>query len=376
MKRKLCCAVALVGDPHVVLLDEPSAGLDPVSQRNLWNLIKSTMTGRAVLLTTHSMLEADALCDRIGIQVRGQFHCVGSPQHLKDRYASGYELVAYLETADHEPALGAYLQSKLEAAGCGCALAGLAAGVATYELQGERPLKHAFACLEDADARARLGVRSFRAVWKSKLRRLDRVGVSIASSPRQPDSLVDCHVRFRVDRASMEKVFIRIVGEGGDEDLDTDATNAMGRSVAQALQDDQEEDLELARDLAVVGFDEPRDCCGILTRFGHASLARYSCAMCCGTYVYWCMGLFIQGIIPWLFCCWFCELWCVLVHKLTHGRIIVRRSIRSSRRVDPRAGASAAYGTGSAVALRKIPTERRRRGRRSARSSAASSRRS
>ena len=98
---------------------------------------------------------------------------------MKDRYASGYELVAYLETADHEPALGAYLQSKLEAAGCGCALAGLAAGVATYELQGERPLKHAFACLEDADARARLGVRS-----------------------------------FRVDRASMEKVFIRIVGEG------------------------------------------------------------------------------------------------------------------------------------------------------------------
>jgi ABC-type multidrug transport system ATPase subunit len=179
MKRKLCCAVALVGDPHVVLLDEPSAGLDPVSQRNLWNLIKSTMTGRAVLLTTHSMLEADALCDRVGIQVRGQFHCVGSPQHLKDRYASGYELVAYLETADHEPALGAYLQSKLEAAGCGCALAGLAAGVATYELQGERPLKHAFACLEDTDARARLGVRS-----------------------------------FRVDRASMEKVFIRIVGEG------------------------------------------------------------------------------------------------------------------------------------------------------------------
>ena len=105
---------------------------------------------------------------------------VGSPQHLKDRYASGYELVAYLETADHEPALGAYLRSKLEAAGCGCALAGLAAGVATYELQGERPLKHAFACLEDADARARLGVRSFRAVWKSKLRHLDCVGVSTA----------------------------------------------------------------------------------------------------------------------------------------------------------------------------------------------------
>ena len=142
------------------------------------------------------------------------------------------------------------------------------------------------------------------AVWVSR---------TTSESSGAPDSLVDS-----------------CTGEGGDEDLDTDATNAMGRSVAQALQDDQEEDLELARDLAAVGFDEPRDCCGILTRFGHASLARYSCAMCCGTYVYWCMGLFIQGIIPWLFCCWFCELWCVSVHKSTHGRIIARFGLREA----------------------------------------------
>ncbi|EGB09825.1 hypothetical protein AURANDRAFT_12714, partial [Aureococcus anophagefferens] len=93
MKRKLCCAAALVGDPRIVLLDEPSAGLDPVSQRNLWNLIKSTMAGRAVVLTTHSMVEADVLCDRIAIQVAGQLHCLGTPAHLKAKYASGYELV-------------------------------------------------------------------------------------------------------------------------------------------------------------------------------------------------------------------------------------------------------------------------------------------
>merc|ERR1711965_533021 len=93
MKSKLCGACALIGDPQIVLLDEPSAGLDPVSQRNLWNLIKSTMAGRAVVLTTHSMLEADILCDRIAIQVLGQLHCVGTPKHLKHKYASGYELV-------------------------------------------------------------------------------------------------------------------------------------------------------------------------------------------------------------------------------------------------------------------------------------------
>ena len=90
MKRKLCGACALIGDPQIVLLDEPSAGLDPVSQRNLWNLIKATMAGRAVVLTTHSMVEADFLCDRIGIMVQGQLRCLGTSDHLKQRYASGY----------------------------------------------------------------------------------------------------------------------------------------------------------------------------------------------------------------------------------------------------------------------------------------------
>jgi ABC-type multidrug transport system ATPase subunit len=52
-------AIALIGDPEVVLLDEPSAGLDPVSRRNLWNVILRTMSHRAVILTTHSMDEAE-----------------------------------------------------------------------------------------------------------------------------------------------------------------------------------------------------------------------------------------------------------------------------------------------------------------------------
>ncbi len=64
MKRKLCVAIALVGDPEVVLLDEPSAGLDPVSRRNLWSVILKTMSHRAVILTTHSMEEAEALVSR------------------------------------------------------------------------------------------------------------------------------------------------------------------------------------------------------------------------------------------------------------------------------------------------------------------------
>jgi len=93
MKRKLCVAVALIGDPKLVLLDEPSAGLDPVSRRNLWDTLIKTMQNRAVVLTTHSMEEAEALCTRIGIMVKGQLRALGSPQHLKQKFGSGYEIV-------------------------------------------------------------------------------------------------------------------------------------------------------------------------------------------------------------------------------------------------------------------------------------------
>lgn len=96
MKRKLCVAIALIGDPDVVLLDEPSAGLDPVSRRNLWTVILKTMSHRSVILTTHSMDEAEALCKRIGIMVQGQLRVLGTKQHLKSKFGSGFELTVKL----------------------------------------------------------------------------------------------------------------------------------------------------------------------------------------------------------------------------------------------------------------------------------------
>jgi ATP-binding cassette subfamily A (ABC1) protein 3 len=68
------------------------AGLDPASRRNLWSVILRTMSHRAVVLTTHSMEEAEALCHRIGIMVKGQLHALGTKQHLKMKFGSGYEL--------------------------------------------------------------------------------------------------------------------------------------------------------------------------------------------------------------------------------------------------------------------------------------------
>lgn len=72
-RRKLSYAMAMVGAPRVVLLDEPSTGMDPKSKRFLWDtILASFQGGRGAVLTTHSMEEADALCSRVGIMVKGE----------------------------------------------------------------------------------------------------------------------------------------------------------------------------------------------------------------------------------------------------------------------------------------------------------------
>ncbi|XP_013411172.1 ATP-binding cassette sub-family A member 3 isoform X2 [Lingula anatina] len=94
-KRKLSTAVALVGNPPVIFLDEPSSGMDPVARRHLWNtLAKVRASGRTLVLTSHSMEECEALCTRIAIMVNGQYKCLGSTQHLKNKFGEGYTLIA------------------------------------------------------------------------------------------------------------------------------------------------------------------------------------------------------------------------------------------------------------------------------------------
>ncbi|XP_027982024.1 ATP-binding cassette sub-family A member 7 isoform X2 [Eumetopias jubatus] len=105
-KRKLATAVALVGDPAVVFLDEPTTGMDPSSRRFLWNsLLAVVREGRSVVLTSHSMEECEALCTRLAIMVNGRFRCLGSPQHLKSRFGAGHTLTLRVPAARAELAL-------------------------------------------------------------------------------------------------------------------------------------------------------------------------------------------------------------------------------------------------------------------------------
>ncbi|XP_078736245.1 phospholipid-transporting ATPase ABCA1-like [Lampetra fluviatilis] len=99
-KRKLSTAIALIGNPPLVFLDEPTTGMDPKARRFLWNCILAIVqAGRSVVLTSHSMEECESLCTRMAIMVSGTFRCLGSVQHIKTRFGEGHTLVIRLAAA-------------------------------------------------------------------------------------------------------------------------------------------------------------------------------------------------------------------------------------------------------------------------------------
>lgn len=102
-KRKLSTALALIGNPVIIYLDEPTTGMDPGAKRNFWNVICRIRTmGKAIVLTSHSMEECEALSTRLAIMVNGEFKCLGSAQHLKNKFTEGYFLTIKLKKCDNE----------------------------------------------------------------------------------------------------------------------------------------------------------------------------------------------------------------------------------------------------------------------------------
>ncbi|XP_043820045.1 ATP-binding cassette sub-family A member 9-like isoform X2 [Dromiciops gliroides] len=94
IKQKLCFALSILGNPAIVLLDEPSTGMDPEGQQQIWQTIRTIFKKKesGAILTTHYMAEAEAVCDRVAIMVSGQLRCIGSIQHLKSKFGKNYLL--------------------------------------------------------------------------------------------------------------------------------------------------------------------------------------------------------------------------------------------------------------------------------------------
>uniref|UniRef100_H3AJR4 P-type phospholipid transporter n=1 Tax=Latimeria chalumnae TaxID=7897 RepID=H3AJR4_LATCH len=100
MQRKLSVALAFVGGSKVVILDEPTAGVDPYSRRGIWELLLKYRQGRTIILSTHHMDEADVLGDRIAIISHGKLCCAGSSLYLKNHLGTGYYLTLVKKDLD------------------------------------------------------------------------------------------------------------------------------------------------------------------------------------------------------------------------------------------------------------------------------------
>jgi ATP-binding cassette subfamily A (ABC1) protein 3 len=110
-RRKLSVAISLCGGSKLVMLDEPTAGMDLSARRSLWDMLKNYKRDKIIILTTHYMDEADVLGDRIGIMAGGRILCLGSSLFLKNRYGSGYKLIMVKKLKTKNKKVMPFLQS-------------------------------------------------------------------------------------------------------------------------------------------------------------------------------------------------------------------------------------------------------------------------
>ena len=114
-KRKLAIAIAFVGDTRLVLLDEPTSGMDPHSRRELWQFLRREQRNRCIVLTTHSFDEAELLGDRVLVLSRGRARAAGTVAQLKRRFGLGYHLKVKLLPPHDTAALDALVEREAAA---------------------------------------------------------------------------------------------------------------------------------------------------------------------------------------------------------------------------------------------------------------------
>ena len=112
-QRKVSVGIALLGDSKIVLLDEPTSGMDPTARRRLWDLLKENKEDRIIILTTHFMEEADILGDRIAIMANGEAQCCGSSLFLKRKFGVGYNLTVDKTTQRQVPELEKFVMDRI-----------------------------------------------------------------------------------------------------------------------------------------------------------------------------------------------------------------------------------------------------------------------
>ncbi|KAF9987241.1 ATP-binding cassette sub- A member 1 [Mortierella antarctica] len=128
MKRRLSLVISTLGDPSIVFLDEPTTGMDPTNRRHVWSFIEKFKQGRIIILTTHSMEEADILGDRICVMAHGRLRAIGNSVHLKNKFGAGYRISLVTDPVNTQ-----LVKSLIESKVPGCILKDDSAGALLYQ---------------------------------------------------------------------------------------------------------------------------------------------------------------------------------------------------------------------------------------------------
>ena len=131
MKRRLSLIISTIGNPQIMFLDEPTTGMDPINRRQVWTFIERFKMDRIIILTTHSMEEADILGDRIAIMSHGRIRAIGDSLELKNRFGKGYSVTIVAEDNRIDEAKSMIVERFNSAV-----LEDESAGALTYQLSG------------------------------------------------------------------------------------------------------------------------------------------------------------------------------------------------------------------------------------------------
>ncbi|XP_022911124.2 phospholipid-transporting ATPase ABCA3-like [Onthophagus taurus] len=115
MKRKLSIGIAIMGTPKVVILDEPTAGIDPEGRREIWDLILECKKDSNIILSTHLMEEAEELADRVAILGNGTLERYGKPMDLKQKLGVGYRIQLFYEDPTKEKVIKTFVEENIDA---------------------------------------------------------------------------------------------------------------------------------------------------------------------------------------------------------------------------------------------------------------------
>merc|ERR1719409_525899 len=130
MKRRLSVACSFIGNPRLVYLDEPSTGLDPESRRQLWHAVLAAKPSKCIILTTHALEEAEALCDRVGIMTLGLMRTLGTPTQLRLQFDQGYKFMLAVDALENEAAATSFATALMP----GAAVRDSINGVVTFDV--------------------------------------------------------------------------------------------------------------------------------------------------------------------------------------------------------------------------------------------------